>query len=55
MLFVPCLGCDGKGHWADRWKGDVETCDSCLGEGKHEVSQDEYDKFWEHFSRDDFK
>lgn len=52
--YIPCLGCDGKVHWVNSLGTDVETCDQCNLEGRHKVTKEEYDKFWKHFSRDEF-
>lgn len=51
MLFVPCAVCEGKCHLIDNINGIKEICFSCLGEGKHEVSNDEYLEFF----RDSFR
>uniref|UniRef100_A0AB39C758 Tryptophan RNA-binding attentuator protein-inhibitory protein n=1 Tax=Bacillus phage KoopaTroopa TaxID=3234046 RepID=A0AB39C758_9CAUD len=51
--YIPCLGCDGK-FYTQNHLGELEYCDQCGGSGRHKVTKEEYDKFWKHFSKDDF-
>ncbi|AZU98857.1 hypothetical protein pW2_17 [Bacillus phage pW2] len=52
-FYIPCLGCDGN-FYSQNYLGELELCDQCNGSGRHRVSKEDYDKFWRHFSKDEF-
>ncbi|UGO46187.1 hypothetical protein PQE74_gp104 [Bacillus phage vB_BanS_Chewbecca] len=51
--YIPCMGCDGQ-FYTQNHLGEIENCDQCNASGRQKVTKEEYDKFWRHFSKDEF-